>query len=163
MNAGDAAEPDDIWLRPVTNETHLKGKMVHHGALKKWITPPDDPLKPWKLEFSGRLRSMITGISADAINKVESQKAKLIATKKKIPSALKYCGILHIPVESVRSIPEFNGDVIYDPTNDPAHANIVIKDKDVSDILTVTEVLIRNLVFLESSLVAANATFSARA
>lgn len=161
MNAGDAAASDDIWLRPVTNENHLKRKAIHHGALKKWIAPPDDPLKPWKLEVSGRLLSKIGSISADAVHQVELQKANLIAAKKNVPSDLEYCGILHPTAESIRSIPDFDGDVIYDPTDDPAHANIVIKDKDKSEILTVTDVLIKNLIFLEPDQVAASAIFSA--
>jgi len=161
VEAGDAAEPDDVWLRPITNETHLKRTKVHHGALKKWIGPPDDPAKPWKLEVSGRLRSLVDSISADAIRKVDAQKAKLIASSKKVPSALKYCGIIYSTVEDVRAIADFQGDVIFDPTvDDPAHANIVIRDKGPDEILTVTDVLIRNLTFLSADQVAQSASFS---
>jgi len=160
VNAGDAAEPDEVWLRPVTNETHLKRNTVHHGALKKWIAPPDDPAKPWKLEVSGRLRSLVDNISADAVQSVDAQKAKLMASGKPVPSVLKYCGILYSQANDVRAIAEFDGDVIFDPTEDPAHANIVIKDKGLDEILTVTDTLIRKLVFLQANQVSQNALFS---
>jgi hypothetical protein len=161
VEAGDAAEPSDVWLRPITNETHLKRATVHHGALKKWIEPPDDPTKPWKLEVSGRLRSLVEGISADAIRKVDAQKAKLVASNKNVPSALKYCGILYSLVDEVRAITEFQGDVIFEPTDgDPAHANIVIRDKGPTEILTVTDVLIKKLTFLSADQVAQDGLFS---
>jgi hypothetical protein len=161
VTSGDAAAPDDVWLRPITNETHLKPTAVHHGALKKWIAPPDDPTKPWKLEVSGRLRSLVGSVSSDAIQKVESQKANLAAANKNIPSAIRYCGILYSTVEDVRAITDFNGDVIYEPTaDDTAHANIVIRDKGASEILTVTDVLIKKLILLKAEQVAQNAIFS---
>jgi hypothetical protein len=161
VNPGDAAAPDDIWLRPVTNETHLKPTAVHHGALKKWIAPPDDPNKPWKLEISGRLRSMVGSVSTDAAQMVEAQKAKLASANKKIPSAIRYCGILYSTVEDIRTISDFNGDVIYEPTAvDSAHANIVIMDKDASEILTVTDVLITKLILLKADQAAQSPVFS---
>ena len=163
MEAGDSAEPDDIWLRPVTNENHLKRTTatVHHAALKKWLEPPDDPDRPWKLEVSGRLRSLVDSISADAIRKVDAQKANLIASNKKVPSDLKYCGVLYSRAEDVRAITEFQGDVIFEPTDDdPAHANVVIRDKGPNDILTVMDGLIRKLVFLSADQVAQNVHFS---
>ncbi len=161
MNPGNAAAPEDIWLRPITNETHLKRRSIHHGALKKWITPPDDPSKPWKLEVSGRLKSKIQSISLDAHQKVETQKSNLTAAGKNVPSALKYCGIVHSLVDAIRSIPDFDGDVVYDPNEDPAHANIVIRDLGLGEVLTVTDVLVRKLTFLDPNDVASSATFSA--
>jgi hypothetical protein len=160
MNAGDPAAPDDVWLRPITNETHLRRSGVHHGELKKWVGPPDDPAKPWKLEISGRLRSMVSSISKDAIQKAEAQRAKLLAANKKVPSAIKYCGLLHSTADDIRSITEFDGDVIYDPTEDLAHANIVVRDKGPSEILTVTEALLKHLTFLQVSDVAQSPLFS---
>jgi hypothetical protein len=155
------AASDDVWLRPITNETHLRRRAVHHGALKKWISPPDDPSKPWKLEVSGRLQSEVKSISADAIQKVELQKSNLIAAGKGVPSALKYCGILHSTVDAIRSIADFDGDVIYEPNEDPAHANIVIRDMGLGEVLTVTDILIAKLIFLEPQDVAKSAAFSA--
>ena len=160
MNAGDTAAPDDVWLRPITNETHIKRSGVHHGEFKKWIAPPDDPAKPWKLEISGRLRSMVGSISKDAMEKVATQKAKLLAANKKVPSAIKFCALLHSTVEDIRSITDFDGDVIYDPTEDLAHANIVVRDKGPSEILTVTDALSKHLTFLQVSDVAASPLFS---
>jgi hypothetical protein len=161
VNSGDAAAPDDVWLRAVTNEKHLKPTAVHHGALKKWIAPPDDPTKPWKLEVSGRLRSLVGSVSSDARQKVESQKANLAAANKNIPSAIRYCGILYSTVEDIRAITDFNGDVIFEPTaDDAAHANIVIRDKGASEILTVTDVLMKKLILLKAEQVAEDSIFS---
>jgi hypothetical protein len=106
------------------------------------------------------LRSLVDSISADAIQKVDAQKAKLIASNKKVPSALRYCGILYSTVEDVRAITEFQGDVIFEPTDDPAHANIVIRDKGPAEILTVTDVLIQKLTFLSVDQAAQDTLFS---
>ena len=72
--------------------------------------------------------------------------------------SLKYCGLLHSEVDDVRSIPDFDGDVIYDPTDDVAHANIIIKDKGPGE--TVTEALVRHLKFLQPNEVAQQSLFS---
>jgi hypothetical protein len=160
VNAGDPAASDDVWLRPITNENHTRRSAIHHGELKKYIAPPDDLNQPWKLEVSGRLGSLVGSISKDAQQKVDAQKAKLLAANKNVPSSIKYCGILYSEVENVRSIPDFDGDVVYDPTDDVAHANIIIRDKGLNEILTVTEALLRHLKFLQSSEVAQHPLFS---
>jgi hypothetical protein len=148
VNSGDPAAPDDIWLRAITNENHIRRTGVHHAELKKWLGPPDDSTKPWKLELSGRLRSLVGSISKDALEKVAAQKAKLIASNKSVPSTIKYCGVVHSTVDGIKSIADFDGDVIYDPTEDLAHANIVVRDKGPNEILTVTDVLLKHLTFL---------------
>jgi hypothetical protein len=160
VNSGDPADSEDTWLRPITNETHIKRGAVHHGEFKKWLGPPDDAQKPWKLEFSGRLRSLVGSISQDANQKVEAQKAKLRAANKPVPSAIKYCGILHSGVEHIREIADLDCDVIYEPTEDTAHANIVIKDKGAGEILTVTDILLRHIKFLRETEVANDPMFS---
>jgi hypothetical protein len=161
---GDPAAIEETWLRPVTNETHLvRRQSVHHGSLKKWLGPPEDATKPWKLELSGRLLSLVETISGDAANKVESQRAKLAAAGKGIPSALQYCGILHSSVEAIRAITDFSADVIYEPNEDEAHANIVVRDKDASEILTVVDTLRRKLVFLDAEKVPQTPVFAAQA
>ncbi|MDI4231476.1 hypothetical protein OZ411_01435 [Bradyrhizobium sp. Arg237L] len=160
MNAGDSAAPNDVWLRPITNETHIKRSVVHHGQFKKWLAPPDDPQKPWKLELSGRLRSLVESIAADALKKVKAQQDKLVTANKPVPSALRYVGILHSTIEDIRAIPELVGDVIYDPTEDNAHANIVVRDKGPNEILTVTDILLKHLRFVEESDVATHPEFS---
>jgi hypothetical protein len=55
---------------------------------------------------------------------------------------------------------EFDGDVIYDPTADTAHANIVVRDKGPTEILTVTEALLKHLTFLQVRDVAQSPLFS---
>jgi hypothetical protein len=163
VKSGDAAEADDTWLRPITNENHIRRATIHHGEFKKWLGPPDDVNSPWKLELSGRLLSLVESISKDANEKVAAQKARLAAAEKPIPSALKYCGIIHSTVENVRAIPDLDGDVIYEPTEDTAHANIVVRDKGPDQILTVTEILMRYLAFIGEADVSNHAVFSSSA
>jgi hypothetical protein len=144
----------------ITNETHIKRGIVHHGEFKKWLGPPDDPQRPWKLELSGRLRSLVGSISQDADQKVKTQQAKLVAANRPVPSAIKYCGILYSAVEQIRETADLDCDVIYEPTEDTAHANIVIRDKGPSEILTVTDILLRRLKLLRETEVANDPMFS---
>jgi hypothetical protein len=68
--------------------------------------------------------------------------------------------VIHSTAGDIKSITDFDGDVIYDPTEDLAHANIVVRDKGPSEILTVTDVLLRHLTFLNEADVANNPLFS---
>jgi hypothetical protein len=63
-------------------------------------------------------------------------------------------------VGDIRAIADFDGDVIYEPTEDLAHANIVVKDKGLTEILTVTDVLLKHLKFLEVTEIAKSPLFS---
>lgn len=162
MHAGDQADGADIWLRSVTNSTHVRKGRVHHAEFKKWLCPPDDAKAEWKLELSGQLLSLVKSISADAQKRVESQQNKLKAAGKPVPSALVFSGVLHSKVDAIRRIAVIACDVIYDPQpDDDAHANIVIFDKGPDEILTVTETLMENLTWLLPAQIGADPILSA--
>jgi hypothetical protein len=169
VQSGDRASNDDTWLRPVTNTNHLRdgAKRVHHGEFKKWLGPPDDNNRPWKLELSGRLLSLVTSISADAYHKVAIQQANLLGQHKPIPSGLSYCGLLHSEVRNLRSLPDLDCDVIFEPTEepilDPAHANIVIYDKGPEQIMTVMASLVTALQLLPAAEVGSHPILGKRA
>ena len=161
MQAGDPATDNDVWLRPVTNSSHLKGggSRIHHGELKKWLGPPDDAAKPWKLELSGRLLSLANSISADAKSKVDRQRQSLNDRGLDIPSSIQYCGVLYRKVADVRAIIEMTCDVIFEPTGiDPAHANIVVMDRGRDQILTVGDFFATFLTLVPAQQVASHPT-----
>ena len=162
MDAGDPADSADTWLRSVTNSTHVRKGWVHHAEFKKWLGPPDDAKAKWKLELSGQLLSLVKSINADAQKRVESQQNKLKAAGKPVPSVLVFSGVLHNKVEAIRKIAVFACDVIYDPQpDDDAHANIVIFDKGPDEILTVTETLLENLLWVLPAAIGTDPTLSA--
>jgi hypothetical protein len=139
---GDPAENADIWCRSVTNTSHVKKGKVHHAEFKKWLSPPDDSRSTWRLELSGRLLSLVDSISADANQRLELQKERLHANGKPFPSCLQYVGTLHAVISTVRSCRTLDCDVLWHPNEDHAHANIVVYDKDESEILTVSDLLL---------------------
>lgn len=160
MNSGEPAASDDSWLRPITNETHIRHGAVHHAQFKRWLASPRDPSRPWKLELSGRLCSLVTSVSEDADERVRQQQERLKASNKAVPSAIKYCGVLHAPADYIRQTNGLDCDVIYDPTKeDIAHAVIVIRDKGQDQILTVTEILLTRLQFLARDEISQNTLF----
>ena len=162
MDAGDPADGADTWLRSVTNSTHVRRGRVHHAEFKKWLGPPDDAKAKWKLELSGQSLSLVKSISADAQKRVKSQQNKLKAAGKPVPSVLVFSGVLHNKVAAIRSITVIACDVIYDPQPDnDAHANIVIFDKGLDEILTVTETLMENLIWVPPAQIGADPILSA--
>ena len=162
MHAGDGADSADTWLRSVTNSTHVRKGRVHHAEFKKWLGPPDDAKAKWKLELSGQLLSLVKSISAEAQKRVESQQTKLKAAGKPVPSALVFSGVLHNKVDAIRRVAVIACDVIYDPQpDDDAHANLVIFDKGPEEILTVTEALMENLIWLLPTQIGADSALSA--
>jgi len=163
LDAGDPADGADTWLRSVTNSTHIRKGRVHHAEFKKWLSPPDDPKAKWKLELSGQLLSLVKSISDDAQRRVQAQKDKLKAAGKAVPSCLVFAGLLHKKIDAMRKIAVFKCDVLYDPQpDDDAHANIVIFDKGTDEILTVTDILIENLILVLASQIAADPILSAQ-
>lgn len=165
MQSGDPASDDDTWLRPITNSNHLRdgGTRVHHGEFKKWFAAPDDRDKKWKLEISGRLLSLISSISEDAQLKVATQQERLRSKGKTVPSSICYIGVLQGEVSTLRRTANMRCDVIYEPTDDNAHANIVIYDKGPDQILTIVDSLARVLHLLDHSQVSSHPRLAARA
>jgi hypothetical protein len=163
LHAGDPADGADTWLRSVTNSTPARKGRVHHAEFKKWLGPPDDAEAKWKLELSGQLLLLVKSISADAKKRVESQQNKLKAAGKPVPSSLVFSGVLHNKVDAIRRIAVIACDVIYDPQPDnDAHANIVIFDKGLDEILTVTDALMENLIWLLPAQISADPILSVR-
>jgi hypothetical protein len=108
---GDPAEAWDTWLRVITDERYFKsdGTLANDAFTGKTVISPPDPPRPWSLELSGALLSMIFDIRlyADAF------------------CGDKFAGYMFQKVESLRS--EDNAtDVIYTPrARDNAHADLV--------------------------------------
>jgi hypothetical protein len=156
LNAGDPADDGDTWLRPVTNSKHLRrGGGVHHAAFKKWLEPPDDPQAGWKLEVSGQLLSLIDNIVDEAQKRVTDQQEKFRAKGERVPSVLQFCGVLCENVARIGSLPLLNCDVIFDPKpKDFAHANLVVRDKGLDEILTVIDALLTSLTWVPKDQIA---------
>ena len=149
MKAGDPADDADAWYRAVNNSTHVRRGRFHHAEFKRWLSPPDDPQKSWKLEVSGDLLSLVDDIAKRAEKYVESQRNRLKSEGKPVPSIFQFCGVLYVKVAKIRSLAQFRCDVIYDPLpDDDAHANIVVFDKGPDEILTVSDALSENLVWV---------------
>jgi hypothetical protein len=100
--------------------------------------------------MSGQLLSIVNNIEQQAQRRVEAQKDKLRASGKNAPSALQFCGVLHAKVVKIRSLSQPKCDVIYDPKkpDDDAHANLVVRDKGLEEILTVTDALLECLIWV---------------
>ncbi|MGH6642963.1 hypothetical protein [Hypericibacter sp.] len=164
LQTGEPAEGSDVWIRAVTNTTHVRKTAIHHGQFKKWLGPPNEAGGSWKVELSGRLLSLVESISADANRRIGIQKDKLIADGKPVPSALQYCGVLYCIVDSVRQSTFASCDVLYDPQpDDTAHSNVVVRDKDMGEILTLIDEFLGMLTWVPNSSVQSNATLAPKA
>jgi hypothetical protein len=92
------------------------------------------------------LLSLLDSIANRAEKRVDDQRKKLQAEGKSVPSSIQFWGILSANVATIRSILLLDCDVIYDPEpDDPAHANVVVRDKGPDEILTVTEAILASL------------------
>jgi hypothetical protein len=162
LNAGDPADDGETWLRAVTNSKHVGRGGVHHAAFKKWLEPPDDPEADWKLEISGQLISLVDNIADQAQKRVADQQEKFKAKGQRVPSALQFCGVLYAKVEKIRSLSQPRCDVIYDPKkpDDNAHANLVVRDKGLEEILTVTDALLECLIWVPKDQISTDRAFS---
>lgn len=149
MDSGDPADAADTWLRCVTNSKHVRKGRVHHAEFRKWLSPPDDAKANWKLELSGQLLSLVQSISGEANARVQAQRNKLEAAGSSVPSCLMFSGVLYNKVDIIRKISVLACNVLYDrQPDDAAHANIVVLDKGPDEILTVTDTLLENLVWV---------------
>jgi hypothetical protein len=158
------ANDEDVWLRAITNANHLRQGKIHRSQLKHWLSPPDDKAKPWKLELSGRLLSLLQSISSDADRRLHAQKEKLARDGKAVPSDLRYCGIVHAEVLEIRGCTTCRFDVVPDQNDDDdAHTNIVVVDKGEDEILTVAEALADILKWLSPEKLGEHPVFSSKA
>jgi hypothetical protein len=83
----------------------------------------------------------------------------LAAAGKNVPSSIEFAGILFALVENLCALISIKCEVIYDPNEDDAHANIVIYDKGLDEVLTVTDALLETLTFVRPSQLTAHAEF----
>ncbi|WP_214476055.1 hypothetical protein [Mesorhizobium sp. dw_380] len=117
LNAGDGADAADYWLRVLTNTDYWKADGTLHNAAfgGKAIGQPD--ARPWSIEFSGRLLSLVKDVEKEAIEFCGD----------KMP----FAGVMYQSVENLRTdgsaaIPSFPTNVIYTPKDsDPAHGDLV--------------------------------------
>lgn len=119
---GEPADPDDIWLRNVTQKSHVYADgRPKSGAFKGRAISPRDPGRPWDHELSGRLLSLTEDFEAEGRKYCEEQK-------------LPFIGVMYAKVERIRC--ETNGvktDVHYTPKkNDKAHADLTMNGTDES-------------------------------
>ena len=115
----DPAEAWDTWLRVVTDERYFKndGTLANNAFSGKKVISPPDPPRPWSLELSGALLSMISDLRSygDAF------------------CGDKFAGYMFQKVENLRH--EDNAtDVIYTPrAGDNAHADLVAYHLDAEN------------------------------
>jgi hypothetical protein len=117
LKPGQPANPADVWMRVLTNPQHVTrdGKVHNKAFTGKAIAPPTEQ-KPYSLEFSGRLLSLITD--------VEKESAAFCTPPRQ------YSGVMYQYVEKIRNDgtsghPPCPFNVIYTPNNDAAHADVV--------------------------------------
>jgi hypothetical protein len=116
---GDHAEAWDTWLRVVTDERYFKsdGTLANNAFSGGRVISPPDPLRPWSLEISGALLSMIPDLRAyaDAF------------------CGDKFAGYMFQKVENLRDDTNAT-DVIYTPrVGDSAHADLVAYHLEVEN------------------------------
>jgi hypothetical protein len=81
--------------------------------------------------------------------------SRVIIESISVLSCLVFSGVLHSKVDAIRKIAVLACDAIYDPQpDDTAHANIVVFDKGPEEILTVTNTLLENLIWVTHTQIA---------
>lgn len=112
---GGPAEAGDVWLRAITDDKYLKRDgALHNSAFsgKRVLGPPTTPERPWSIELSGWLLSLIDELEAKCID---------------FCGGRPFAGVMFQGVEILRS--QASGvrtDVIYTPKpDDGAHADFV--------------------------------------
>jgi hypothetical protein len=113
LTAGEPAEPWDTWLRVITNEKYIKSDgTLHNSAFTGKAISPPDPAKPWALELSGALLSLIGDLR----------------TYGQEFCGDKFAGFMFQKVENLRN-EDRDTDVIFTPRTeapaDPAHSDLV--------------------------------------
>jgi len=125
------ADDCDVWLRALTDRKHVYEKTedgrstlsLHNRALKgKAIGPPTEK-RPWSIEVSGKLLSLIANVVSEGESFIEQIKA----TK---PDAV-FQGYAYSTVGKIREVrlnfPHPSVDVMATPkANNPTHADAVM-------------------------------------
>ncbi len=107
---GDPAEAWDTWLRVITDKKYLKsdGTLSNNAfSGKRVIAPPAKP-RPWSIELSGALLSMIDDLRAYGHGFCGDN----------------FAGYMFQLVGKLRNT-DLATDVVYTPTADTAHADLV--------------------------------------
>ena len=109
LNPGDCAEPQNTWLRMITNPNYLKNDgTIHHSAFRGKAISPPDANKAWALELSGALLSLVPDL----------------LTYGQMQCGDRFLGFMFQGVENLRN-QELATDVVFTPTSDEAHADLV--------------------------------------
>jgi hypothetical protein len=106
---GDSAASWDTWIRIVTNKKYLKadGTVTSNAFGGNAIARPREP-RPWSIEFSGGLLSMVADLHAYG-GRFGPEK---------------FVGYLFQEVPTLRN-EDRRTDVVYTPNDDTAHADVV--------------------------------------
>lgn len=107
---GDPAEAWDTWLRVITDRKYLKsdGTLSNNAfSGKRVIAPPAKP-RPWSIELSGALLSIIDDLTSYGRGFCGDR----------------FAGYMFQLAGRLRN-PDLATDVVYTPTADPAHADLV--------------------------------------
>lgn len=107
---GDPAEAWDTWLRVITDRKYVKsdGTLSNNAfSGKRVIASPAKP-RPWSIELSGALLSMIDDLYSYGHSFC----------------GVRFAGYMFQLAGKLRN-PDLATDVIYTPTADPAHADLV--------------------------------------
>lgn len=123
LKEGDLAGSSDVWLRVLTNPDYItKEGKVHNRAFGGKAIAPPTAKKPYSLEFSGRLLSLVKDVEKESADFCKNP-------------PLKYMGVIYQLVEKIRNEgksekPGFRTDVVYTPIKDrdEAHADVVAYD-----------------------------------
>lgn len=126
LEAGKPARDEDTWFRYITNRRHLRrdGKL-NHAAFKGRALVSSGQC--W--ELSGRLLSLagaIEDVRKHGANHAEAIRSTHIAQGRSGKEFV-FVGVLYSVVSAIRSY-RLTADVVYDPTEDLAHANVVFPE-----------------------------------
>jgi hypothetical protein len=118
---GAPADATDVWVRVLTSEGYWKRDgTLHNSAFSGSAIAAPTGNKPWTIELSGRLLSLIEKLERES---------RGFCTPPRV-----FAGLMYQTVEKLRTdgsrFPPFPTDVIYTPIDrneykDPAHADLV--------------------------------------
>ena len=132
LTDGSPVPGDECWYTVLTNSRHItKDGTVHAQALMGRRIAPSTGGRAWSHEMSGRLVSLagdLAAVEADAQARVQDAQASYAASNGKPASNINFVGIACAKADDLRTVfnGQFSTDVMYTPTADTAHSDIVI-------------------------------------
>jgi len=114
LTDGDVAEENDTWLRVITSEHYWKKDgTLHNSAFSGGAIACSSEARPWNMELSGRLLSMVQDIDTES---------KEFCQKLDRP----FVGLMFQTVENLSKGFIVRTGVYYTPNEDYAHSDFAV-------------------------------------